>query len=505
MLVSSALIFSLTTLNAAPEQQTLNRSLRVAEPTANNSENTNTSNIALNRYIGKPDTTDTTKKISLNFTNIATNQLLQLFAQFTNLNFIVSNKVQGNMSIHLKNIPWSQALNAILKSQGLAQRRIGNTIMIAPAADIEEAELNEIRKATALAELQVQGRIKSLESRNKILNLQPLGNKVVGLRYAKAEDIVKMLSKDASLLTARGAIGFDNRSNSVWIRDTPAHIRTVTRLIHRLDYPEKQVAIYARIVSIRRPFERQLGIKWGVSSRTTHLSGTLAGANQALTTPLANVTPFTERLNFNIPAGTLQDSAALPATMGIALGRLVGDFDVDLELSALEEEGKIQLISKPKLVTSNLQPAYIETGQEIPYQEATSSGATSISFKNAALKLEVTPRITADKRVLLELKVSNNRAGTPIATGLATAIPIDTEEEKSTILLDDKQTIVLGGVYKQDKRKIVTRIPFLGRLPLIGYLFKHTLIRDTRDELLIFLTPTIINKPADLNVHEEEE
>jgi len=455
---------------------------------------------ALKRYINN---TTTTKRITLNFTNIPTRELLQLFAQFTGTNFIISNKVAGNMSIHLKNIPWNQALTAILKSQGLAQRRLGETVIIAPAADIQQEQLQELKQAQEISKFKTNATISSLESITKIQGLQPLSNKIIILNYAKAEDIANMLTKEGSLLTSRGSLGFDPRSNSIWIRDTASHIATIMRLIKKLDFPEKQVVIEARIVSISRPFERQLGIRWGLSSTANKLSGTLAGANSNLTTPLDQVSLPT-RLNFNFAgsatsAPVLQASSTPIASLGIALAKL-GNFNVDLELSALEEEGKIQLVSKPRLVTSNLQEASIETGQEIPYQESTSSGATSISFKNASLSLKVTPRITADNRVLLSITVTNNRAGTvvPLAGG-GSAIPIDTEQESSTILVNDRQTIVLGGVYRQDKRKIVTRIPFLGRIPIIGYLFKYTQIRNNRDELLIFLTPRIIHTPSDLN------
>ncbi len=448
----------------------------------------------LKRYIND---SSKVKRITLNFTDIEIRQLLQLFAQFTGTNLIIGNKVQGTMSIHLKNIPWPQALTAILKSHGLAQRRLGGTVIIAPAADIQQEQMDEIKQAQELIKLRTQTAINELENTNKIQALQPLDNRVILLKYAKAENIANMLTKQGILLTSRGALGFEAHSNSIWVRDEPSHINTIIRLIRKLDYPEKQVAIDTRIVSISRPFERQLGIKWGVSSTPGKLSGTLAGANTALTTPL-NQVPVAERLNFNIPATVLQNSTVPPSTIGIALAKL-GDFRVDLELSALEEEGKIELISKPRLITSNLQPAYIETGEEIPYQEATSSGATAVSFKQASLSLKVTPRITAHNRVLLEVTISNNKRGADIPlSATAVAVAIDKEEEKSTILVDSGQTIVLGGVYRQDKRKVVTRIPFLGRIPLIGFLFKHTLIRNNRNELLIFLTPRIIDKPSDL-------
>ncbi|MCH9770659.1 MAG: type IV pilus secretin PilQ [Gammaproteobacteria bacterium] len=438
------------------------------------------------------------KRISLNFTNISTRELLQILAQFTGKNFIISDKVKGSMSIHLKNIPWPQALEVILKSQSLAQREIGNSVIIAPGSDISAEQIQEIQNQQQLAKLKTAGKIQKLESNQKLNSLTPLYNKVFILKYAKAEDIKKLLTETGNLLTARGSMGFDNQTNSIWIRDTKKHLATITRLLRKLDFPAKQVEIKARIVSIQRPYERQLGLMWGVTNANNNLSGTLQGANDIVAGAVPSaVTPISRRLNFNIPAAAI--SGANPATFGLALAQ-IHNFNIDVEISALEREGKIHLISAPRLVTSNLEPAYIETGEEIPYQQATSSGATAIEFKNAALKLEVTPRITPDHRVLLKVKVSNNRQGTQVALADGSSfVPIDTEEEESRVLMNNGQTIVIGGVYTQDKRKVVTRIPFLGSIPIVGNLFRHTLTRNDRDELLIFLTPKIIDKPAELS------
>ncbi len=440
--------------------------------------------------------------ITLNFSSIPTRELLQLFAQFTHLNFIISENIKGTMSIHLKNIPWPEALEAIITSQGLAKRHISQAIIIAPASEIEAQLAKEIESKQKIASLRMKTQIKAMENKNKLANLQPLNNKVIRLSYAKAADIVKLLTETGNLLSSRGAIGVDDRANAVWVRDTPKHLSTVFRLVKQLDFPVKQVMIKASIVSIERPFERSLGIRWGISNPTQKLSGTLEGANAALTEPLTSV-PIPQRLNFNLPANNLENgNIGPPATAGLALGR-IGDTFVDLELSALERVGKIQIISSPKLVTSNMKAAYIKVGTEIPYQEATSSGATSLVYRDAVLGLTVTPRITPNHKVILQIKISNDRPGSaPINTALGgQAFPIDTEEEESEVLVDNKQTIVLGGIYKKTKSHVSNRIPFLSQIPLIGRLFQQNDTNLSTEELLIFLTPHIIDKPSDLNNH----
>lgn len=417
------------------------------------------------------------KRITLNFTNIKTRKLLQIIAQFTGLNFVISDKVTSRMSIHLEHIPWQEALTVILKSQGLGKRRVGHSMIIAPLGVIAKLDMQELQ-------------IKQQQQASVTLR-----NRIVRLKYAKAEDIHKLLTQGGPLLSKRGQISVDERTNSIWIRDTPEQLNTVVRLIKKLDYPVKQVLIEARIVRINRPYERQLGARFGISS-PRHLSGTLEGATQlAQGIQPANVVPIAERLNFDVPVASLFGPAG---TIGLAVARIGGSTVLDLELSALEHEGHVQLISSPRLITSSQHPAYIQTGEEIPYEESTSSGATSIAFKNAVLSLKVTPQITPDNRIILDLTVTNDQPGTTVPTGTGKAIAIRTEEEQSRVLVNDHQTVVLGGVYTQDKRKIITRIPFLGRIPLLGRLFTHEEIQDNKSELLIFLTPHIIHKPSEL-------
>jgi len=446
-------------------------------------------NTPLNRYAGQGPV----EPISLNFTNIKVRELLQIIAQFTNLNFVINDGVHGEMSIHLHQVPWTQALDVILKSQNLGERRVGNIVYIAPVNDL------------------IQQQVAELQANQRIQDLVPLEDRVLHLNYADAANIQKILdTKNYSLLSARGSTNVDVRTNSVWIRDTPAHVRTVVRLIKQLDFPVQQVMIEARIVSVNQQFERQLGAQFGLTS-PNHLSGTLIGANtMAGGTPPADV-PLNQRLNFAIPAsGSMFGSTNQAGSIGLALAKLGSTF-IDMELSALEEENDINIISSPQLITSNQQKAYIETGQQIPYQSSSSSGATTVQFAQALLKLEVTPQITPNNQVILYLTVTNNSAGAPVSlnvpgsnTGASgttvnnagTAIPINTEEEQSSVLLNNNQTVVLGGVYQRTKSNVVIRIPFLGSLPIIGHLFKNTDRRTQNNELLIFLTPHIIHRPS---------
>lgn len=428
------------------------------------------------------------KLISLNFTNIKTQELLQVISQFVGINFVVSDSVKGSMSINLRKVPWEDAMQVILKSQGLSMRRLDNVIYVAPLAELTKYELQ------------------SLQAKEDLQKAQPLNNTVIHLRYADAEAVYKTISTSSqgSLLSDRGKISFDKRTNSLWISDTARKIVAVREMISRLDRPVKQVMIEARIVQINQDFESEIGVRFGLTNPNNHVSGTLTGANQILAgtpitgpfNPLPLINPEGPRLNFDMPSIPAFGRAG---TIAVALAKFGQSF-VDLELSALEQEGKVQLVSAPRLVTSDLAPAYIQTGEQIPYQQATSSGATAVEFVQATLSLKVTPQLTPDCRVIMRLTVTNNQAlpAVPLSGG-GSAIPISTQEEQSVVLVNDKQTIVLGGVYKQDKENIVTRVPFFGRLPLIGALFRNTRRKNNRTELLIFLTPHIIYSPKQLS------
>jgi type II secretory pathway component GspD/PulD (secretin) len=388
----------------------------------------------------------TTGKLSLNFQNIKIRSLVQLIAEFAHQNIVVSDSVKGNMSLHLSDLPWDQALNIVLKSQGLAKRKVGNVLMIAPQEEMSARELQELQ-AMQQAKL-----------------LIPLQSTIIRLHYARAKDLVTVLKdKSNTVLSDRGQVSVDIRTNTLWIKDTRDNILSVRHLVRSLDIPVRQVLIEARIVSLKKEYERNLGVKFGLSGRG--------------------------RLNFDLGAGAI--SGTNPASVGLALFKVARGLYLDMELSALEEEGHIHIVSSPRIVTSNQQAAMIETGEEIPYQESTSSGATNTAFKKAVLSLHITPQITPHRKIILNLKVNEDRRGTASYTDGPPAI--DTQQIETQVLLNDGETIVLGGVYKQTKQNVVTRVPFLGTLPIIGNLFKHSSKVDDRTELLIFITPRVIN------------
>lgn len=428
-------------------------------------------------------------KLSFYFQNIEVRALLQLIAQSSGLNFIISNAVKGNITLNLKNVTWERALKVLMETQGLASHRIGNVIYISTIEDITANQTKQLQSVDAVA------------------NLSPLKSVFIKLKYSNATELANILKgTQSTLLTPRGQIAVDTRTNSVIIRDIRRNIIDLLPEIRKLDVPARQVLIEARIVNIDTTYEEQIGVRFGLSD-TRHLSGTLAGANQLVQgVDVGDITPFTERLNFNIPAAQLFDGAT-PGSIALALAR-IGRVMLDLELSALEGERHAKVIARPRVVTSNLQKARIETGEEIPYQEATSSGATSIVFKKAVLSLEIIPQITPDNRIILHLKATEDTRGQNVAVGAtATAgspgantpveIPaINTESVESHILIDDKETVVVGGVYRIIQTNTWDRIPFFGTLPILGPLFTHKGIHNEKSELLIFITPTIINRTA---------
>lgn len=419
----------------------------------------------------------TSQKLSFYFQNIDVRTLLQLIAKQSGLNFIISDEVKGNITLNLKDVTWRQALNVIMKTQGLASRQVGNVIYVSTIEEITNNEAKQLKSDEALA------------------NLAPVHSTLIKLNYTIAADIAALLKGDkGSLLTARGEVAVDNRTNSLIIRDVSKNLAEVTREIRKLDVPARQVLIEARIVNMDTSYEEQLGVRFGVSD-TRHLSGTLAGANQLTQyVGVNNITPLSDRLNFNVPANAI--AGVTPGSVGLALAR-VGHLLLDLELSALEGEKHAQVISRPRVVTSNQQKATIQTGEEIPYQESTSSGATSVVFKKAVLSLEITPQITPDNKIILKLRATQDTRGENTAVGSSDGVPItipaiNTQEVQSNILLNNNETVVVGGVYKITKENAYDRVPFLGTLPVIGYLFSHRSEHNIKNELLIFITPKII-------------
>ncbi len=414
----------------------------------------------------------TGKRITLNFQDISVRAALQLISDFTGINIVVSDTVQGNMTLHLQDVPWDQALATILSSQGLGKRQVGNVIFIASEQELSDREKKELQN-----QLQVQA-------------LVPLYSELIQINYAKAVDLAALLkNKDNSLLGLRGTVSVDERTNSLWVQDTPDKLKEIKDFISKLDVPVRQVSIESRIINIDNTFEEDLGVRWGVTG-FNDTSGTLNGANVLAGGGAPSSIPVADRLNVDFPATPV--SSAQPASVGIALAKFANNAYLDLELSALETEGHAKIISSPRLITSNQQAALIQQGTEIPYEESTSSGATSTAFKEAVLALRVTPQITPDNRLILKLQVNEDKPEAQAELGQPPAI--STQEIRTQVLVDNGQTIVLGGIYEQTDQTTVTRVPFLGTLPVIGVLFRSTQIIKERTELLIFITPKIVEQ-----------
>ena len=421
----------------------------------------------------------TGERLSLNFQNIEVRAVLQLIADFTGVNMVTSDSVTGNVTLRLKNVPWDQALDIILKTKGLDKRQRGNVMLVAPSAELAAQEKLE------------------LEAQKQVTELQPIISETIQVNYAKASELIAILkAKGNSLLSERGNVTVDQRTNKLLIQDTAANIDAVVALVEELDVPVRQVLIESRIVLVTTSYTQDLGVRFGVStertsgSNTAAVSGTLGAASGYTQSGVTPTLP--SRLNVDLPATNIAGS------IGLAVARLPFGTLLDLELSAAEAEGQTEIISSPKVITSDQHKAKILTGQEIPYLERASSGAATVAFKEALLKLEVTPAITPDDRVNLELLVTKDSADYANALtipGLGiSAPPINKQEVETRLLVDNGETIVLGGVYEQTKTHSVTRVPFLGEIPLIGFLFRSKSEQDDKSELLIFVTPKIVKQ-----------
>jgi len=430
------------------------------------------------------------ERLSLNFQNIEVRAVLQLIADFTDKNLITSDTVKGNVTLRLKNVPWDHALDIILRSKGLAKIEDGNVISIAPAEEVAaRAKLDETIDAQA-----------------------PLISESIQVNYAKASDLTALLkTKDNSLLSERGSVGVDQRTNKLLIRDTAKNIDAITALVLELDIPVKQVLIESRVVLATNDFSKELGVRFGVSNiRDTR--NPAAGTNskgevsvvggghpetRSLTTNVLNRETLDYQYpglyNVNLPANNL---AATAGKIGLAFANLPMGTLLDLELSAAQAEGKSETVSSPRIITSDQEKAVIETGTEIPYQEASSSGATTVAFKKAVLKLEVTPQITPDDRVIMDLKV--NKDNPDFANVVLGVPPINTQSVETKVLVDNGETVVLGGVYEQTKSNQVNRVPFFADLPIIGALFRNKFEQNDKSELLIFVTPKILKEGLQL-------
>ena len=395
--------------------------------------------------------------------------MLQLFADFTGTNIVVSDKVNGNITLSLNNIPWNEALDLILTTEGLDKRQVGNVLLVGTVTE---------RMARENLALQEQAAIHKLS---------PVREAFLQINYAKAAEIATMLKdRDNTLLSLRGKLSVDGRTNTIWLQDLSSHIQKIRALVKQLDVPVRQVLIEARIVNMTKDCTEDLGIRWGVSG-FSHLGGTLESANQVAGGAIGAVVPVADRLNLDLGAIPL---GAAPASIGVALAKLGGGVLLDLELSALESEGRAEIVASPRLMTVNQQPAEIESGEDIPYQESTSSGATAVSFKKAVLSLRVTPQITPDGKLLLDLQINQDSDSGRRVQGVPVIL---TKAIETSVLVNHGQTIVLGGIYQQNKNNTVTRVPFLSRIPIVANLFSRKQIEVKNEELLIFITPKIVS------------
>jgi len=421
----------------------------------------------------------TGERISLNFQDIQVRAVLQLIADFTGMNLVATDSVGGNITLRLKNVPWDQALDIILKAKGLGMRKQGNVMMVAPQEELAAREKLE------------------LEAQKQVKELAPLHTEFMQINYAKAADLADLIqNKKNNLLSERGHVSVDQRTNTLIVQDVSTSLEAIRNLIAKLDIPIKQVMIESRIVNADESFTRDLGVKFGYSKTTasqTNANGSprffaSLGGKQPGDTKYSGNTSFNtndqENYIVNLPVN------GATSALGLAVGK-IGSYLVQLELSAMLAEGRGQDIANPKVITANQKQAVIESGVEIPYQQASSSGATAVSFKKAVLSLAVTPQITPDNRVLLDLKVNQDTRGTPEVLGVP---PIDTRSVTTQVLVNDGETVVLGGIYNQTDRKSSNRVPFFGDLPYLGFLFKEHKVEKSRTELLIFVTPKILKQ-----------
>ncbi|HHF2997804.1 TPA: type IV pilus secretin PilQ [Vibrio diabolicus] len=423
------------------------------------------------------------KLISINFQDIPVRNVLQLIADYNQFNLVVSDSVEGNLTLRLDGVPWQQVLDIILQVKGLDKRVDGNVILVAPTDELDLREKQQLEK-------------QQLEQ-----TMGELSSEIIKVNFAKASDIAEMINGEGniSMLSERGSMTIDERTNSLLIRELPENIEVIREIIESLDIPVKQVQIEARIVTINEGNMDELGIRWGFTS--INGNNTVGGSieNNLATIGLYNGggegedggdgdgVGIDDFLNVNLAATT-------PNATSIAfqVAKLGSDTLLDLELSALQQESKAEIISSPRLITTNKKPAYIEQGTEIPYLESSSSGATTVTFKKAVLSLKVTPQITPDNRLVLDLSVTQDRPGQVVKTGTGEAVAIDTQRIGTQVLVNNGETVVLGGIFQHSITNSVDKVPLLGDLPLLGALFRRSYENVGKSELLIFVTPKVV-------------
>lgn len=443
------------------------------------------------------------EKLSLNFQDIEVRSVLQIIADFTDLNLVASDAVKGNITLRLENVPWDQALDIVLKARGLDKRQQGNVMMVAPAADIAEQE-----------RLQV-------EANKQLEELAPLQTEFIRVRYADARELFELFrggkggggggkgekTSTASILSERGTAIVDERTNTIILTDTEEKIIAFRRLVNEIDIPIKQVVIESRIVIANTDFREELGVKWGLAANGTHngnsigSSGTREGyaADGETTSGGGN---FFGRNDALFSGSSLDLQNILAADLGVgepsgslALAYLSDNVFLDLELSALEDSGRGEIVSQPKVITGDKQEASIETGTEVPFVEATSSGAASLRFKEAVLKLEVTPQITPDNRIIMDLFISQDSVGAEVPGLFGSLVPtIDITRVQTQALVGNGQTIVLGGIFQVEELERTEKVPVLGDIPYVGRLFRNEVQNYQKREILIFITPKIISE-----------
>ncbi|WP_019528362.1 type IV pilus secretin PilQ [Dasania marina] len=427
------------------------------------------------------------EKLSLNFQDIEVRAVLQLIADFTGLNLVASDTVSGKITLRLQNVPWDQALELVLKTKGLDKRQVGNVLMVAPAAEIAERERQEIA------------------NNKQVEELAPLQTEYIRIRYADAKDLFELFKDggtegesggSGSMLSLRGSIIVDERTNSLLVKETAQKLEDFRRVIKLLDIPIRQVLIEARIVIANSDFDEQLGIEWGGSyeagvngvNSSTGLPNRLIGGGSNNT--------FVEQANRE----TIDWGDALGVDLGVAnpagsfsLGYIGTDIALSFELSALESQGRGEIVSQPKVITGDKQKAVIKSGTEVPYQQSSGSGATTIAFKEAVLKLEVTPSITPDDRIIMDLKITQDSVGDLVPSGTGGFVPtIDTTQLETQVLVGNGETVVLGGVFRTEDVRSESKVPVLGDIPYLGRLFRQTSVRQVKAETLIFITPRIL-------------
>jgi len=435
-------------------------------------------------------------KLSLNFQNIEVRALLQVIADFTNFNVVTSDTVTGNVTLRLKDVPWDQALDIILQAKGLGLRKSGNVLWIAPKDELAAKEKVD------------------LESKAAIAQLEPVRTQSFQLNYTKAEEVAKGLSGQSAagggaasrILSTRGSVIYETRTNQLFVSDIPSKLEEIQAMIAKIDIPVRQVLIEARIVEADDKFGRSLGVKLGTTDLRGiqgGVPGVNVGGNNYITAgnnynaigyqtkqPGSTTPTFANSQMINMPAGGIEGGT--PATFALSLFSASSNRFLNLELSALEADGKGKVISSPRVITADQVKALIEQGEEMPYQVATSSGATATTFRKASLKLEVTPQITPEGNVILDVDVTNDSKGASTNQGFT----INTKHVKTQVLVENGGTVVIGGIYTQNEREDVTKVPWLGDMPVLGNLFKSRTRSNNKTELLVFITPKVVSERA---------